>query len=298
MGTRMRLLSCLLFGGQGPSAAGAACDGPAGCSYNGECMAGSCRCDAGGTGARCSTLNLLPATPGAGLNTTDAVGPVMSWGGTVNQGDDGLWHMHVAQFVQNCGFNSWASNSRIVHAVSGSPDGKFAVKDVVWPVWAHNPAVARASSGEWVMTFVANTSAGAGSWEATCNAEGVVTKNSTIDSTLPELQANFMSVASGPYGPWSEPIPIDRPFDEAVPPFLTKGLPNRNTNIIISIQPDGSMVGLWRRCCSPPPKFQPPGEVTGKSVLFAVHATDWRDVSTWNASDRPLFPQLRANGYE
>lgn len=58
------------------------------------------------------------------------------------------------------------------------------------------------------------------------------------------------------------------------------------------------MVGLWRRCCSPPPKYQPPGGGRGESVLFAVRAANVSNLSTWVASDTKLLPQLKANGYE
>ena len=147
------------------------------------------------------------------------------------------------------------------------------------------------------MTWVQNASSRAQSYEARCNNNGDFISNSSIQGELPEIQHNYMSVAKSPAGPWSTPVPIDAPLDAAVPPFLTKGLPNRNTNIIMSIQPDGSMVGLWRRCCSPPPTLQPPGG-GGASVLFAVHAEHWRNVSTWKASNRSIFPDLPANGYE
>ena len=73
--------------------------------------------------------------------------------------------------------------------------------------------------------------------------------------------------------------------------------PNRNTNLALTIDADGAMAGLWRRCCSPPPKYHPPGG-GGESVLFAVHAAHWRNLSTWAASGTKLLPQLRANGYE
>ena len=106
-----------------------------------------------------------------------------------------------------------------------------------------------------------------------------------------------MSIATSPYGPWSNPIPLDAVFDAAVPPFVMRGEQNRNTNLAMSIQSDGSMAGLWRRCCTPTPKYSPPGG-GGESVLFAIHATDWRNISTWNASSTKLLPQLRANGYE
>ena len=60
---------------------------------------------------------------GAGLNASDAGGPISSWGGTVTRADDGTYHMFVAQFVQHCGFDQWASNSRIVHASASTADG-------------------------------------------------------------------------------------------------------------------------------------------------------------------------------
>ena len=279
----------------------APCASDADCSYNGICKRGSggasCACSPAWRGSQCSTLNLLPARPDAGLNASDAGGPLSSWGGTVLAGDDGKWHMHVAEFVGQCGFNGWATNSRVVHAVADAPDGRYKVADVTWPVWAHNPAVVRAPTGEWVMTFVSNTSADVTSFETICDENGDIVRNSSISDQLPLVQHNFMSIAKGPAGPWSDPVPIDQPFDDAVPPFLTKGLGNRNTNIIISIQQDGSMVGLWRRCCSPPSKYQPEGG-GGASVIFTVHATNWRNVSTWKASSRAVFPELHANGYE
>jgi hypothetical protein len=210
----------------------------------------------------------------------------------VNKGNDGKWHMHVAAFVQHCGFNQWASNSQIVHAVADSPDGQYRVQAVAQPVWAHNPAVARAPSGEWVMTWCANTSARR--WFATC-ANGSVVANSSTEQYI--VERNFMAVAANPEGPWSTPEAIDQPFDEVVPPFETKGLPNRNTNLVMSIGTDGSMVGLWRRCCSPSAKYRPPGG-GGASVIFAVHGTNWRNISTWKANSTALFPELKANGYE
>ena len=100
-----------------------------------------------------------------------------------------------------------------------------------------------------------------------------------------------------PDGPWSNPIEIDKPFDEAVVPFQNFGEPNTNTNLIMSISNDGSMVGLWRRCCSPTPKYRPPGG-GGASVIFTVHATDWKNLSTWKANSTAAFPHLLANGYE
>ena len=42
-----------------------------------------------------------------GLHTVDGGGNVSSWGGSVLQDDDGVWHMWAAQFTQHCGINNW-----------------------------------------------------------------------------------------------------------------------------------------------------------------------------------------------
>ena len=187
------------------------------------------------------------------------------------------------------------------------------------------------------MTYVSNQSANVASYEAVCDSTGAIVSNSSLNAELPLQQHNFMVTAKGPAGPWSAPVAIDKPLDDAVAPFpgFTKAArPNRNTNLVIAIQPDGSMVGLWRRCCkeSTDPKLQPAGgggvsstppsennvpslvldlelplsivatsrkhRCPQASIIFSVHATNWKDVSTWKASSRQLFPELKANGYE
>ena len=114
------------------------------------------------------------------------------------------------------------------------------------------------------MTYVSNQSANVASYEAVCDSTGAIVSNSSLNAELPLQQHNFMVTAKGPAGPWSAPVAIDKPLDDAVAPFpgFTKAArPNRNTNIVLAIQPDGSMVGLWRRCCkeSTDPKLQPAG---------------------------------------
>ena len=36
----------------------------------------------------------------------------------------------------------------------------------------------------------------------------------------------------------------------------------------------------------------------GASVVFQVHAVDWRNLTTWKATSTSLFPMLKANGFE
>ena len=65
---------------------------------------------------------------------------------------------------------------------------------------------------------------------------GQVVVNASV--SWDRLQNNFMSIASSPYGPWSTPVPLDPTFNEAVAPFVSNGVPNRNSNLIITIAKD------------------------------------------------------------
>ena len=282
------------------AAASSSCTTPSECSFNGVCdVDGRCDCDPGWSGSTCSTLNLLPARVRNGLNATEANGPVSSWGGSVNQGDDGKWHMHAAAFQHNCGINQWNTNSYVVHAVSDSPDGVYTIVDVPVPLWAHNPSVVRSpDTGEWVMTYVANTTAkDHPEWQYRCDQNGKVVRNGTIPASHQLFQSNFIMFSTSLSGPWSSPMQLDHLFDRVVPPFLAQDLPNRNTNLIVSLRQDGSMTGMWRRCCTPPQKYAPPGG-GGKSVIFGVRAHKWRDLSSWVVGGTPLFPDIVADGYE
>lgn len=95
-----------------------ACNSDADCSYNGACQSSGCRCTAAWSGPSCSTLNLLPATRGAGLH--DIGSNMSSWGGSVLKGDDEKYHMWSSEMVNHCGLDTWTSNSHVVHAVRSS----------------------------------------------------------------------------------------------------------------------------------------------------------------------------------
>merc|ERR1712224_650893 len=62
--------------------------------------------------------------------------------------------MFVSEFANNCGLKSWATNSMVVHAVSNAPEGPFERREIVVGAFAHNPVVARAPDGTWVMWHI------------------------------------------------------------------------------------------------------------------------------------------------
>jgi len=122
-----------------PPPRAAQCSSDLGCSLNGVCTAGACICDGGWVGGACDRLDLLPmAAPVYGWAPN-----VTSWGGSVNQGDDGKWHLHVSEIINGCGLHYWDRNSQCTHAVADSPTGPFVKADVALPVWAHSCRVRR-----------------------------------------------------------------------------------------------------------------------------------------------------------
>ena len=63
---------------------------------------------------------------------------------------DGLWHMAVAQMLQNCDLWSWKNNSAIVHVVSKNLGGPYSYMNQILPPFAHNPKL-YAMSGGWIL---------------------------------------------------------------------------------------------------------------------------------------------------
>jgi hypothetical protein len=49
--------------------------------------------------------------------------------------------MFAAQFANSCPLGQWGSTSMIVRAESSSPIGPFEYKEIVVPVFSHNPTI-------------------------------------------------------------------------------------------------------------------------------------------------------------
>ena len=228
----------------------------ANCSYNGEHRGGRCVCAPQWTGPQCDAFSFAPLQPGAGYQPPGA----SSWGGSVLRGDDGRYHMWAAEMTEHTGIKAWVTNSQVVHAVAQAPaPHRFERRGTVWPVFAHEPTVARAPTGEYVMFFTTNFNATPGSQ---CNPPCTCGRNGTSCLSCPNDQqcgcaalphgcsplSTRVSHASGPDGPWSPPVLVPAP---------TAG----DTNLACIIRANHSLVCLGR-----------PG-------LGALHADDWRDVA-------------------
>lgn len=244
------------------------CSDDAGCSYNGICHNnGTCTCRPQWRGPHCASLNLLPTSVTAGLHganepaiPADPAHPIGAqplrgyWGSSVLRGDDGQWHMWSAEMVSGCGIWAWCSNSQIVHAVSPTPTGAYSRADVAQKIWSHEPTVARAPTGEFVMMFTSSPWGPNG--QPPVNATHFQPCDCTsLDSTkkcgwsdltdgipgvtpppigyLSRGMPTFMSYAKNPAGPWSEPMSI---------PIRGLG----DANFAFTIRKDGSLWGVGR----------------------------------------------------
>ena len=116
--------------------AAAKCGDDLDCSLNGQCVASTCVCNPAWEGADCGRLVLLPA--GAPAFGAGSGGNFSSWGGGVLQ-VEGSYHMFASVMANECGLNTWTTNSFIQHAVSDSPLGPFQPREVVRPTFSHNP---------------------------------------------------------------------------------------------------------------------------------------------------------------
>ena len=181
-------------------------------------------------------------------------------------GDDGAFHMFASRMTGNCGIGSWLSNSEVVHATSTSPTGAFAVRGVVWPAWAHEPSVARAPTGEFVMLWTGLPYGGR------LPVNGGSTCTTCADGSSPP------SCRTGRN--WSVPLPTwmswtrdpNNSSSWAAPVLIPSVQPLIDTNMAGVILRNGSFVGLWR---------DNSGRDPGPSALHRVTARDWRDATSY-----------------
>lgn len=141
------------------------CDSADGCARNGQCVDGACVCAPGWKGFACHVLDLAPVDPARlGFRSVDAAGNnVSSWGGAVLPGatpdSDSDFTMYASEIEGGCGMNAWCTNSRVVRATAVQASGPFVKQNNVFPVFSHEPSVARdPTSGRYAMYFTAEWS--------------------------------------------------------------------------------------------------------------------------------------------
>ncbi|MEM1058670.1 MAG: glycoside hydrolase family protein [Verrucomicrobiota bacterium] len=132
------------------------------------------------------------------------------WCGSVVEGDDGLFHMFASMWEKSVPFvPNWVTNSRVVRAVSATPEGPYTYREEILPprgsqYWdgmvTHNPTIHR-----WrdrYLLFYTGT---------TYRAERPTADVAVSEDLRIEARGNQrigVAVASSPEGPWRRP---DRP---------------------------------------------------------------------------------------
>ena len=243
----------------------APCGSDRDCSLNGACVARRCVCDAAWRGDRCSTLALLPTRADAGLRAVDGGVNTSSWGGSVLWDEaSGLYYMWASEMKAHCGIDAWTTNSHIVEATS--PDGlTFTRTGEVMPSFSHEPTVARAPNGDFVMYFTSSPPGTPTPPECRMCSDGDTWANATCAGGPKGAGPTYMSVAPRAGGPWGPRQQLFRASNE------TGGL---DTNLAVVILRNGSVVGIGRH--------------NGVSL---VTASDWRDPDSYRGEwTTPLFP--------
>jgi hypothetical protein len=181
---------------------------------------------------------LLPAPHAGGFQRDD----MWVWCGSVIRGEDGQYHLFASMWTKRVPFDwNWVTNSRIVRAVSRTPEGPYTyVEDVLPPragdYWdgkmTHNPTIHRA--GDTYLLFYTGTT-----YDAPI-PDHPVKHEDAIRLQARRNQRIGLATAPSPAGPWTRP---ERPTLDVRPDhwdaFLT-------TNAAPCVHPDGSLLLYYK----------------------------------------------------
>lgn len=216
------------------------CAGAADCSFNGECLRGTCLCRQGWRGPTCAALNLGPAPRNNGFQHRNA----SSWGGSIVRDEQGVYHMFSSFITEGCGLDAWSTNSEIVRATAHTPTGPYTMQEVVAERFAHEPNLIFGTGPDSVVLL------------------------GTMDPEPPTRYTNcthgqtHMTPPAPPLHParntylWSAATPeglvnSTRQLAISAPKWNTDPLHNGavcDTNAAAAMGLSGNIVGLWRHC--------------------------------------------------
>lgn len=162
------------------------------------------------------------------------------WGGSVVQGDDGLYHMLYSRWPKKLGW-AWVTDSEIAHATSVSPLGPFKHQDIAlprrgkqhWDGWCtHNPTVHQFGD-KYYLYHMGNTGDG--------EVVGYPGKQ-TLNWNHRNHQRIGVAVADNPAGPWTR---LDKPVldiseDDSVWDSLMTSNPS------VCQRPDGKILMVYK----------------------------------------------------
>eukprot|EP01051_Picozoa_sp_SAG22_P028548 SAG22_NODE_10127_length_551_cov_1.221239_1_plen_102_part_10 len=78
-------------------------------------------------------------------------GGVVHWAEDRGGGGGGSFHLFATGMTRGCGIHAWSSNTKVIHAVSATPEGPYVYADDVLPVLAAAPGVARTPDGTFLL---------------------------------------------------------------------------------------------------------------------------------------------------
>lgn len=202
------------------------------------------------------------------------------------QYDQGTWYMWAAEMAGGCGISTWLSNSIIAYSTATDPAGLFTRHSSTWPVFTHEPVVARAPIGEFVMFFTSTNYLGVGSTDPCPFAGG--------ETPVPGGQAAFCSNFPGDGSSghdcrgrgrnWSMPLPTymswtARPAGNLSMPVAVPHVqqaPLIDSNLYPIIFRNVSFLGFWRND-------------DDRGSIHVCTATDWRDPTTYVQHTEDIF---------
>ena len=197
----------------------------------------TCNCSVGWIGDHCEILDLAPLERSRGLNLLES-NATSTWGGAVVPWR-GQYVMVYSEIERHCGINAWLSNSVVRVAVSKDPLGPYLPRPgVVFPIFSHEPTLARAPTGEIVMFFTHNNRPV--TYAGTCNC---TTGNSTA-ACPPDWDRHggrntsatlltYMTYTLD-FREWSTPVPVPQAD------------PLTDTAFSATIFPNGTLVAMTR----------------------------------------------------
>eukprot|EP00041_Stephanoeca_diplocostata_P015222 m.289081 g.289081 ORF g.289081 m.289081 type:complete len:221 (+) comp19967_c1_seq17:2334-2996(+) len=161
------------------------------------------------------------------------------------QDSSGVYHMFASRITENCGLNSWSTNSEIVRAVADVPVGPYAFKEVVVDRFAHEPNLVVGTAADTVI-LLGTMNAVRPTQFNNCTPHGA-SVGSQVSQDVHPARNTYMWSAASAEGIAKAP----RQLVISAPKWDTDPLHNGaicDTNAAATVGPNGSLVGLWRRC--------------------------------------------------
>ncbi len=168
------------------------------------------------------------------------------WGSSVIKGEDGLYHMYASRWPKYLPFHpGWMIASEIVHAVSDTPQGPYAFKDIALGArgaqyWdgrsCHNPKIVKFKD-VYILYYMGSTHPFE---EINKDNANQLTLDSKWCITGRWQKRIGMATSHSPYGPWKRlPDPILTTKPDSFFSFLT-------SNPSPLIKDDGSVILLFK----------------------------------------------------